>query len=626
MTLMDNFKKDQEIIFLVEITAEDLILRFATKDVNVHYFSKNTVISSVSSLTLSGNYGEISNVHVTGNVSITGDYNHLENVEIDGDLTISATAASTQLKGVTIHGIYSNYGSDTQRIDISSDPKHFDGIILNEMAVRNYFDWNSLRYSASSVSLKLANKDRLQDYEVVRKIDNATAKIWVWSESSGWNDLVDRPIFQGVVRKRGYNKYYYEIDILDFSATNNDGLSSLSISSQHMADTILSILLSHTNINIDYIDTASIETMRGILPGIEMVTTVDTWVGSFDLIDRILGQCMCARHQKWGKVSIVSFDINGPALWHINPTHILGETVNIGFTAFEKITNKLNVSYGPAAGAWGSTISIDKTNNKKCKESDLTYGPLPEIDLKLTDCATLANANYCIDRYLDFFAIRHETIELDLPYSVAFDMECGDVGELTIEEGSSNNRETIRASDNLVSNGSFEIGDPPNGWFIAAGDLDRHADPNTGTYCLEINENGGANPTASQTISVIGGYIHHFSFYVKRGTESSWAATLYDNTNGAYLTTGINAGLDESGEATSMWIKHSQSVIIPSNCVEIQVLVAQICANGSGTTILFDDVELYRMEYINGWSKEPCILYEKSYLATHINTKWWRID
>jgi len=443
MSLMDNFEKDQNIIFLVEVTAQDMIMRFATKDANVPYFGKNTVITSAAILNIDGNNGEISNIHVTGeaqgagNVSITGDYNKLENIEIDGNLTISSTATSTELKGVTVHGLYSNYGTDTKRIHLNNDPKHFDGIILNDLSVRNYFDWNSLRYSAASVSLKLANTDRFQDYEMYRRIDNATAKIWVWSESSGWKDIEDYPVFQGIVRKNKYNKFYYEIDILDFSATNNDSLDSLTISAQHPADTILGILTGHTNIDIDKIDVASLETMKGILPGLDMATTVDQWVGSFDLIDRILVQCMCARHQKWGKTSVVSFNVNGLALWHIVPSQILGETVNIGFTAFEKIANKLNVSYGPAAGAWGSTTTKDWTNNKKCMLSFLAYGALPEIDLKLTDCATTANANYCIDRYLSFFAERHETVEMDLPYDVAFNMECGDVGNLTIEEGSS---------------------------------------------------------------------------------------------------------------------------------------------------------------------------------------------
>jgi len=437
MSLADNFETDQEIVFLVELTVEDMILRFATKDVNVPYFGRDTVISSAASLTLSGNYSEISNMHISGNVSITGDYNKLENVEVDGNLTISDTALSTELKGVTVHGLYTNYGTDTVRIHVNNDPKYFDGVILNDISVRNYFDWNSLRYSAASISLRLVNGDRLQDHEVLRRIDNATAKIWVWSESSGWKDIEDYPIFQGIIRKSGYNKFYYDIDILDFAATNNDGLDSLSISAQHPANTIHGILTGNTNIDIDRIDVASIETMKAVLPGLKMATTVDTWVGSFDLIDRILMQCLCARHQKWGKASIVSFDVNGPVLWHIVPNQIIGETVNIGFTAFEKIANKLNISYGPAAGAWGSTINKDRTNNDKCKKSYLSYGTLPKIDLKLTDCATLANANYCIDRYLEFFAERHEIIEIDLPYHVAFKMECGDVGKLTIEEGSS---------------------------------------------------------------------------------------------------------------------------------------------------------------------------------------------
>lgn len=624
MTLMDNFKKVPNIIFLVEITAEDLVLRFATEDVDVPYVSTSIMISSVSSLTLNGNYGELANIHVTGNADISGDYNKLENVEIDGNLTINATADSTELKGVTVHGLYSNYGSNTTRTYINNDPKHFDGIILGNISVRNYFDWNSFRYSASSVSLQLINKDRLQDYEMLRRIDNATAVIWAWSEGIGWNELEGYPIFQGVVRKKGYNNLYYEIDILDFAAVNSDGLDSLTISAQHPADTIYGILLSHTNIDIYRIDIASIATMKAILPGLEMATSVDTWVESFDLIDRLLGQCMCARHQKWGKTSIVSFDINAPALWHIVPSEINGETVNIEFTAFEKITNKLNVSYGPSGGTWGSTMTKDWTNNSKCKESYLSYGVLSGVDLKLTDCATLANANYCIERYLDFFAERHEIVELDLPYSIAFEMQCGDVGELTIEEGASTNKDPIRATNNLITNGSFEIGDPPSSWAADNdADLDRHADPNTGTYCLEINENGTANPLCAQVVTVESKTDYQVTFYLKQGTANGWRVHVWDIDNSSILAT-----MDETsdGAAPASYAQYSLTFTTPSNCTSVSVYLTHNATAGAGTTILFDDVELYKLKFKTGWTAERCMLYEKSYLSTHINTKWWRID
>lgn len=152
----------------------------------------------------------------------------------------------------------------------------------------------------------------------------------------------------------------------------------------------------------------------------------------------------------------------------------------------------------------------------------------------------------------------------------------------------------------LLRNTSFEDGTGPSYWTASnSADLDRHADPHTGTYCLEINENGGANPLAYQQLrcDVVANYEtpilaekdYRLSVWVKEGTGTSFRIRVYDSSNTVELD-----HLD--GEATADWKQVSLDVTTNVGTDDVIVELYHIAAKDDGTTILFDDVSFRRIE------------------------------
>jgi len=150
--------------------------------------------------------------------------------------------------------------------------------------------------------------------------------------------------------------------------------------------------------------------------------------------------------------------------------------------------------------------------------------------------------------------------------------------------------EVFPKGSNLVTNGGFETGDPPTGWTAqSSADLDRHStSPHSGTYCLEINEDGTAYPAAYQDFTVSFGEVYELECYIKAGTEASYALELYNPVPGVVLD-------GEYSEATTSWVRHRLYTSIPSGCTTLRVILQQQCAKDSGTTLLFDDVKLYKL-------------------------------
>lgn len=140
----------------------------------------------------------------------------------------------------------------------------------------------------------------------------------------------------------------------------------------------------------------------------------------------------------------------------------------------------------------------------------------------------------------------------------------------------------------ILINGGFELDNPPDSWTVGnSADLDRHADPNTGTYCLEINENSADNPYTYQEVGAEAGRKYRFCFYVKQGTGTSWQAYVYDVQNSANL-----CPIGYFGYATSSYVQHKLPLVIPADCYSVRAVLQHMATSGDGTTVLFDDVSL----------------------------------
>lgn len=155
----------------------------------------------------------------------------------------------------------------------------------------------------------------------------------------------------------------------------------------------------------------------------------------------------------------------------------------------------------------------------------------------------------------------------------------------------------------LLLNTSFEDTNPPAHWVAASGaDLDRHADPHTGTYCLEINCGVSNNPVAyqrlrcdvagagsSEEVPILGEKKYRFSVWVKQGTATSFRIRVYDNSNTTQL-----GYLD--GTATGSWVQVTLDVTTLSGTDDVSVELYHLATGGDGTTVLFDDASFRRIE------------------------------
>ena len=105
--------------------------------------------------------------------------------------------------------------------------------------------------------------------------------------------------------------------------------------------------------------------------------------------------------------------------------------------------------------------------------------------------------------------------------------------------------------------------------------------------CLLLTENSTGTSQSVNTIDITvkPGETYNFSGYVKAGTEATYRVRVYDKTNAAILL------LTTAAEASDDWeTKWDFNVTIPAGCFTVYVTLFQICVNGSGTTIFFDDV------------------------------------
>ena len=140
---------------------------------------------------------------------------------------------------------------------------------------------------------------------------------------------------------------------------------------------------------------------------------------------------------------------------------------------------------------------------------------------------------------------------------------------------------------NLIQDPSFEDADLPGWTAINSAVLHRHADPNTGTYCLEINEGGENYPYCTYVATVEAGKQYEVSVYIKQGTGTSWRISVWDIQNTIRLVL-------DGGTATAAYVQHSYAMAIPTGCTSVTIDLQHLATAGAGTTLLFDDIVFRR--------------------------------
>ena len=315
-----------------------------------------------------------------------------------------------------------------------SDPLLFEGLMQNTPEVYSSYNLSGRRFSSTRMKVVMGNEERFQDIETYIYTHDIACKVWLWSRSLDFTDIEDYPIFQGTFRKLQHTKYEYSFEILDFTSTRGRWVDSLTVTGNPGA-VAKYLTTTYTLCDNDQIDRGSFNNLEDFLTGFSFSVTVDEGADIFDVVDRVLAQTSSVRVQRRGKVAVDPFDKFGEVGHVLKQEDLVSDPV-VSLTPFDMVTNRVKVHYNPSAGAYGNTLSIDWTNDDLCERSYNTYGEQPERSFQCPDCATAAQARNCLRRYLDWNAMRHDIVTVLVPYHVGFDMEEGDIAELTINEGS----------------------------------------------------------------------------------------------------------------------------------------------------------------------------------------------
>ena len=313
----------------------------------------------------------------------------------------------------------------------------FEGRILNSVVVKSSLSLDSMTFSDPSLSIQVANTDRLQDLQKTRYLDAGTGEVFLYCDSLVWADVADFPIFTGAFRTKNHNKFQYAFDLVDRSNTAGQTIDSLPAITGNPGENIEALLTGQTTLTIDDIDFGSLGTMKSLLGGWALSTEVDTRANAFDVIDRILLQCVGGRVTRFGKVAVVVFDLYAPTMWYLTQQDFLGQTIQISSTPQKAVANDIYVEYEQNNGSWDHNLTVDHTNNRLCKLSRNDYGPRPQVRLALADIPDEGTARAAVQKYLDWKAFRHDLIQCKVPHHVGFQMLEGDVAEITLEEGPS---------------------------------------------------------------------------------------------------------------------------------------------------------------------------------------------
>jgi hypothetical protein len=295
------------------------------------------------------------------------------------------------------------------------------------------FSFKSLRYSSPNVGLSCINDRRYQDLEAQRRLDNGTGKLYLWSPGADWTDL--KPLFSGTFRREAYDSSVFRFSLIDFANIKQTELSSLS-GTGHPADIAETVLNDYTTLESDEIGSASLETMKSILgPFWSFTTKVEAAIDSFDLFDRILINSLCGRIQRDGKVSAVAIDFAADPIGALSDRDFLAVSPVWTSTPFDLLCNDLLIKYNPGESDFDDSLTLDQDNNELCEKSVNEYGEQPQVSVELADVTQEATARLSGERYLDFFAFRHDFINTLAPFHSGVDAKEGDVFNLTLKNG-----------------------------------------------------------------------------------------------------------------------------------------------------------------------------------------------
>ena len=205
---------------------------------------------------------------------------------------------------------------------------------------------------------------------------------------------------------------------------------------ENPADIIHYLLVHYSDLESDEVNLASLGTMRSLLSPAKYASIINVSATGKEILDRLTSQAWCGAIARKGKMDFVTFDRErspkGPLnldIWAIGRPVISWDSA-----AWE---NNLQVQYAlnPSTRAWEGNLTYNKNNSDECARSVEQYGERPVHTIQLTDVQVEITARQMIQRFLDFRAEPHYILSANVPYSIGWLWEEGNVAEITCREG-----------------------------------------------------------------------------------------------------------------------------------------------------------------------------------------------
>ncbi len=127
-----------------------------------------------------------------------------------------------------------NYWWSTKTFSIPNsggDDIAVDGLLLSEISFSQSIDLRQLRSAIPSITIQVANKNRIQDIESFVEIDNSYANIYVYCDGLDWTDIeTEGLLIRGLLRKESHSRTVYVFSIQDMTKSFSESIPPSSIS------------------------------------------------------------------------------------------------------------------------------------------------------------------------------------------------------------------------------------------------------------------------------------------------------------------------------------------------------------------------------------------------------------
>lgn len=178
---------------------------------------------------------------------------------------------------------------------------------------------------------------------------------------------------------------------------------------------------------------------KAILTGMRFAVYCNSTTNGLDLIKRIATQCQMSVIEKNNSLELVCFDFTANPLKYFNSGDAALNNPSFSKTERNNICNQLTINYGlnVGTGQYEGQLRLNKDNNSLCQKSFDEFGEMPELVLTLPDIRTEEMARIVANRYLAVNALRHDVVEIDMPFHMAHHLNEGDCHAWTLPDGPS---------------------------------------------------------------------------------------------------------------------------------------------------------------------------------------------